>query len=77
MPNAKPAAERFSRPQRMLLGALAPLAPRAPLAPLAACADDSHSLRLDVSPLRQKLEDDPTQPRHILTATGVGSRLVN
>lgn len=74
MPNAKPAAERFSRPQRMLLGALALLAP---LAPLAACADDSHSLRLDVSPLRQKLEDDPTQPRHILTTTGVGSRLVN
>ena len=71
MPNAKPAAERFSRPQCMLLGALAPLAP------LAACADDSHSLRLDVSPLRQKLEDDPTQPRHILTTTGVGSRLVN
>ena len=24
--------------------------------------------------LRQKLEDDPTQPKHILTETGVGYR---
>ena len=26
--------------------------------------------------LRQKLEDDPAQPRHLLTETGVGYRLV-
>jgi two-component system KDP operon response regulator KdpE len=26
--------------------------------------------------LRQKLEDDSAQPRHILTETGVGYRLV-
>jgi two-component system KDP operon response regulator KdpE len=26
--------------------------------------------------LRQKLEDDPAQPKHIITETGVGYRLV-
>jgi two-component system KDP operon response regulator KdpE len=25
--------------------------------------------------LRRKLEDDPTRPRHLVTATGVGYRL--
>jgi two-component system KDP operon response regulator KdpE len=26
--------------------------------------------------LRQKLEDDPAQPKHLLTETGVGYRLL-
>jgi two-component system KDP operon response regulator KdpE len=34
----------------------------------------SHYLRVYVGHLRQKLEDDPTQPRHFLTETGVGYR---
>lgn len=38
--------------------------------------DNSHYLRIYVSHLRQKLEDDPAQPRHILTETGVGYRFV-
>jgi two-component system KDP operon response regulator KdpE len=37
--------------------------------------DDSHVLRVNVSNLRRKLEDDPAQPRHILTEPGVGYRL--
>ncbi len=37
-------------------------------------SQDSHYLRVYVGRLRQKLEDDPTQPRHILTETGVGYR---
>ena len=32
-------------------------------------------LRVFVGHLRQKLEDDPTQPRHLLTETGAGYRL--
>lgn len=34
----------------------------------------SHYLRVFVSHLRQKLEVDPTQPKHFLTETGVGYR---
>jgi two-component system KDP operon response regulator KdpE len=34
----------------------------------------SHYLRVYVGHLRQKLEDDPTQPKHFLTETGVGYR---
>ncbi len=34
----------------------------------------SHYLRVYVGHLRQKLEDDAAQPRHILTETGVGYR---
>jgi two-component system, OmpR family, KDP operon response regulator KdpE len=37
-------------------------------------ADNSHYLRIYVGHLRQKLEDDPTQPRHFLTEVGVGYR---
>ena len=36
--------------------------------------ESSHYLRVYVSHLRQKLESDPTQPRHFLTETGVGYR---
>jgi two-component system KDP operon response regulator KdpE len=34
----------------------------------------SHYLRVYVGHLRQKLEDDPTQPKYLLTETGVGYR---
>jgi two-component system KDP operon response regulator KdpE len=37
-------------------------------------ADSSHYLRIYVGHLRQKLEDDPAQPRHFLTEVGVGYR---
>lgn len=36
--------------------------------------ESNHYLRIYVSHLRQKLEDDPTQPRHFLTETGIGYR---
>ena len=36
--------------------------------------ESSHYLRIYVGHLRQKLEADATQPRHILTETGVGYR---
>lgn len=39
-------------------------------------SDDSHYLRIYMSHLRQKLEEDPAQPRHFLTETGVGYRFV-
>jgi two-component system, OmpR family, KDP operon response regulator KdpE len=39
-------------------------------------ADESHYLRIFVRQLRQKLEENPTQPRHILTEVGVGYRFV-
>jgi len=38
--------------------------------------DQSHYLRIYMGHLRQKLEDDPAQPRHLLTETAVGYRLV-
>lgn len=37
-------------------------------------SESSHYLRVYVGHLRQKLEVDPTQPRHFLTETGVGYR---
>jgi len=37
---------------------------------------DTHYLRIYMKQLRDKLEDDPIQPRHFLTETGVGYRLV-
>jgi two-component system KDP operon response regulator KdpE len=39
-------------------------------------AQNSHYLRVYVGHLRQKLEGDPAQPKHILTETGVGYRFV-
>lgn len=36
--------------------------------------ESNHYLRIYVGHLRQKLENDPAQPRHILTETGVGYR---
>jgi two-component system KDP operon response regulator KdpE len=39
-----------------------------------AYVESSHYLRVYVGHLRQKLEEDPTQPRHFLTETGVGYR---
>lgn len=38
--------------------------------------EDSHYLRVVVGHLRQKLNDDPTLPRFILTDAGVGYRLL-
>lgn len=38
---------------------------------------DSHYLRIVVGHLRQKLADDPTQPRFIVTEAGVGYRLLD
>ena len=37
----------------------------------------SHYLRLYVGYLRQKIEDDPKKPRHLLTEWGIGYRLVS
>ena len=39
-------------------------------------AERTHYLRVSMGTLRQKLEADPAQPRHIVTETGVGYRLV-
>jgi len=39
-------------------------------------AEQSHYLRIYMGHLRQKLEADPTQPKHLLTETAVGYRLV-
>jgi len=36
--------------------------------------ESSHYLRVYIGHLRQKLEDDPTQPKYFLTETGVGYR---
>jgi two-component system KDP operon response regulator KdpE len=37
--------------------------------------ENSHYLRIYMGHLRQKLEDDPTQPKYLLTETAVGYRL--
>ena len=39
--------------------------------------DASHYLRLYVNYLRQKIEQDPSNPRYILTERGVGYRFVD
>lgn len=38
--------------------------------------DSSHYLRIYMGHLRQKLEDDPAQPKYLLTETAVGYRLM-
>jgi two-component system KDP operon response regulator KdpE len=38
--------------------------------------EDGHYVRVYMGHLRQKLEDDPAQPKHILTETAVGYRLI-
>ncbi len=38
-------------------------------------SEQSHYLRIYMGHLRQKLEAEPAQPRHLLTETGVGYRL--
>lgn len=38
--------------------------------------EDNHYLRVYMANLRQKLEEQPAQPRHLLTETAVGYRLV-
>lgn len=40
-------------------------------------SEQSHYLRIYMGHLRRKLEDDPAQPRHLLTETAVGYRLVS
>ncbi|RQP26110.1 response regulator [Piscinibacter terrae] len=39
-------------------------------------AQDTHYLRVYMGQLRKKIEDDPAQPRHLLTETGIGYRFV-
>ncbi len=39
-------------------------------------SEQSHYLRIYMGHLRQKLEPDPAQPRHLLTESGVGYRLL-
>ena len=39
-------------------------------------SENGHYLRIYMGHLRQKLEADPTQPRYLLTETGVGYRLL-
>ena len=39
-------------------------------------ADNAHYLRIYMGHLRHKLEDDPAQPRYMITETGVGYRLL-
>ncbi|HJV36139.1 response regulator [Geomonas sp.] len=41
----------------------------------AAYADQQNLLRVNISNLRQKIEKDPSRPRHIVTELGVGYRL--
>ncbi len=39
-------------------------------------AEDGHYVRVYMGHLRQKLEDEPARPKHLLTETAVGYRLV-
>ena len=38
--------------------------------------EHTHYLRIYMKQLRDKLEDDPIRPKHLLTETGVGYRLL-
>lgn len=39
-------------------------------------AGDTHYLRIYMKQLREKFEDDPVRPRHFITETGVGYRMM-
>lgn len=39
------------------------------------CVDNAHYLRVHIASLRRKIEDDPAQPRWLVTEAGVGYRL--
>jgi two-component system KDP operon response regulator KdpE len=39
--------------------------------------EDTHYIRVYIGQLRRKIEADPTQPRHIITESGVGYRLMD
>jgi two-component system KDP operon response regulator KdpE len=39
--------------------------------------EHSHYLRIYMGHLRQKLEDDPARPKHLITETGIGYRFVS
>jgi two-component system KDP operon response regulator KdpE len=39
--------------------------------------EDTHYLRVYMKQLREKLEADPVRPRHLVTETGIGYRLVD
>jgi len=41
-----------------------------------AYVEHEHYVRVHMGHLRQKLEDEPAQPRHLITETAVGYRLV-
>jgi two-component system KDP operon response regulator KdpE len=41
-----------------------------------AYVEHSHYLRIYMGHLRQKLEDDPARPKHLITETGIGYRFV-
>jgi two-component system KDP operon response regulator KdpE len=38
--------------------------------------DDSHYVRVYMGSLRKKIEDDPSQPKHLVTEAGVGYRFI-
>ena len=39
-------------------------------------SEDAHYVRVYMGHLRKKLEDDPSQPRHIITESSVGYRFM-
>ena len=39
-------------------------------------SEDTHYLRVYMGQLRKKLEQDPAQPAHLVTETGIGYRFV-
>jgi two-component system KDP operon response regulator KdpE len=41
-----------------------------------AYVDQGHYVRIHMAHLRRKLEDDPAQPKHLVTETAIGYRLV-
>lgn len=43
----------------------------------AAYNEDTHYIRVYIGQLRRKLEENPTQPRYIITESGVGYRLMD